>query len=128
VKEDPNSVANGRFQCLVTLERFHCLVTFERFHCLVAFERFQCLVTLERFHCFVAFERFQCLVANGRRTRNTFSPLPTSPQQILLKPSFFPLILRFYFTMVLNRYFCISFLFKTTSRIIFRFNINTKSS
>jgi hypothetical protein len=23
VKEDPNSVANGRFQCLVALERFH---------------------------------------------------------------------------------------------------------
>jgi hypothetical protein len=33
------------------------------------------------------------------------------PQQILLKPSFFPLILRFYFTMVLGRYLCISFLF-----------------
>jgi hypothetical protein len=26
VKEDPNSVANGKFQCLVALERFQCLV------------------------------------------------------------------------------------------------------
>jgi len=43
VKEDLNSVANGRFQCLVALERFHCLV------------------------------------ANGRKRRNTFSPLPTFP-------------------------------------------------
>jgi hypothetical protein len=41
VKEDSNSIANGRFQCLVALERF------------------------------------QCLVANGRKKKNTFSPLPT---------------------------------------------------
>ncbi len=34
-----------------------------------------------------------------------------SPQQILLKPSFFPLILSFYFTMVLGCYLCISSLF-----------------
>ncbi len=34
-----------------------------------------------------------------------------SPQQILLKPSFFPLILNFYFTMVLGRYLHISSLF-----------------
>jgi hypothetical protein len=53
VKEDPNSVANGRFQCLVALGRFHYLVA------------------LERFHCLVALERFQCSVANGRRSRNT---------------------------------------------------------
>jgi len=33
------------------------------------------------------------------------------PQQILFKPSFFPLILNFYFTMVLGRYLCISSLF-----------------
>jgi hypothetical protein len=26
VKEDPNSMGNGRFQCLVALERFQCLV------------------------------------------------------------------------------------------------------
>jgi hypothetical protein len=84
VKEDPNLVANGRFQCLVALERFHYLV---------------------------AFGRFKCLVANGRRRRNTFSLLPIFPQQILLKPSFFPLILKFYFIMVLGLYLCISFLF-----------------
>jgi hypothetical protein len=58
-----------------------------------------------------ALERFQCLVANGKRRRNTFSPLPTFSQQTLLKPSLFPLILRFYFTMVLSRYLCISFHF-----------------
>jgi hypothetical protein len=40
-----------------------------------------------------------------------FHLFPLSPQQILLKPSFFPLILRFYFSMVLGRYLRISFLF-----------------
>jgi len=40
-----------------------------------------------------------------------FPLFPFSPQQILLKPSFFPLILRFYFTMVLGCYLHISFLF-----------------
>jgi hypothetical protein len=40
-----------------------------------------------------------------------FHFFPLSPQQILLKFSFFPLTLRFYFTMVLGRYLCISFLF-----------------
>jgi hypothetical protein len=41
-----------------------------------------------------------------------FSPLPTFPQAILLRPSFFfPLILRFYFTMVLDHYLCIFSLF-----------------
>jgi hypothetical protein len=52
VKEDFNSMANGRFQCLVANGRFQCLVAFGRFH---------------------------CLVANGRRRRNTFSLLPISP-------------------------------------------------
>jgi hypothetical protein len=33
------------------------------------------------------------------------------PQQILLKPPFFPSILSFYFTMVLGHYLCISSLF-----------------
>jgi hypothetical protein len=33
-----------------------------------------------------------------------FHLFPFSPQQILLKPSFFPLILNFYFTMVLGHY------------------------
>jgi len=33
------------------------------------------------------------------------------PQQISFKPSFFPLILKFYFTMVLGHYLHISFLF-----------------
>jgi hypothetical protein len=63
MKEDPNSMANGRFQCLVTFGRFHYLVA------------------LERFHCLMALRRFQCLVALGRRKRriNIFSPLPTFP-------------------------------------------------
>jgi hypothetical protein len=34
-----------------------------------------------------------------------------SPQQILLKPSFFPLILNFYFTMVRSHYLSISSFF-----------------
>jgi hypothetical protein len=59
----------------------------------------------------VANGRFQCLVANGRRRGSTFSPLPTFPQQNLLKLSFLPLILRFYNTMVLGHYLRISFLF-----------------
>jgi hypothetical protein len=41
----------------------------------------------------------------------SFHLFPPSPQQLLLKPSFFPLILRFYFTMVLSHYLCLCFLF-----------------
>jgi hypothetical protein len=40
-----------------------------------------------------------------------FHPVALSPQQILLKPSIFPLTLRSYFTMVLCRYLRIPFLF-----------------
>jgi hypothetical protein len=68
-------------------------------------------VANRRFHCLVALKRFYYLVANGMRRRSSFSPLPIFPQQILLKPSFFPLILRFYFTMVLGHSLCISSLF-----------------
>ncbi len=42
--------------------------------------------------------------------KTPFCPFPFSPQQILLKPSTFFLILRFYFTIVLGRYSRISFL------------------
>jgi hypothetical protein len=38
----------------------------------------------------VANGRFQSLVANGKEGKNTFSPLPTFPPTILLKPSIFP--------------------------------------
>jgi hypothetical protein len=93
VKEDPNLMANGRFQCLVAFGRFHHLVA------------------LARFRCLVALARFQCLAANERRRRSTFSHLPTFPPTILLKLSFFPLVLRFYFTVVLNRYLHIFILF-----------------
>jgi hypothetical protein len=37
------------------------------------------LVALARFHCLVALVRFHYLVTNGRRKKNTFSPLPTFP-------------------------------------------------
>ncbi len=38
-----------------------------------------------------------------------FHLFPLPPQEILLKPSFFPLILRFYFTMVIGHYLCFFF-------------------
>jgi hypothetical protein len=40
MKEDPNSVAYGRFQCFVAFERFQYLMTNGRFQCLVALQRF----------------------------------------------------------------------------------------
>jgi len=43
--------------------------------------------------------------------KTPFHLFPFSPQQILFKLSFFPLISRFYFTMVLDCYLHISFLF-----------------
>jgi hypothetical protein len=53
----------------------------------------------------IANGRFQCLVAFGRRRKNIiFTSFHFSPHKILLKP-FFPLILGFYFIMVLNHYF-----------------------
>jgi hypothetical protein len=54
----------------------------------------------------MAFERFQAcwpLEEEGEMSFSTFFTFP--PQQILHKPSFFPLILRFYFTVVLDHYF-----------------------
>jgi hypothetical protein len=64
---------------------------------LVAFARFQCLVPNWRFQCLVVFEK--------RRRNILFISSHFPPLQIVCKPSFFPLILRFYFTMILNRYF-----------------------
>jgi hypothetical protein len=40
-----------------------------------------------------------------------FSPLPALPPTNILKPSIFPLTLKFYFTMVLGHYSRLSFLF-----------------
>jgi hypothetical protein len=51
------------------------------------------------------------LVAIGMWRINTFSPLPFSPNNFILHLQFFPLTLRFYFTMVLSRYSRLSFLF-----------------
>jgi len=83
------------------------------------------------FQCLMANGRFQSLVANGRRKRkkrkSIFSHFPTFPQQILLKPSFFPLILRFYFTMVLGCYLCISFLFLDLYITTTHFNLTSLS-
>ncbi len=76
MKEDPNLVANGRFQCLVANGRFQCLMAFERFQCLVVLERFQCLVVLERFQCLVVFER--------KRRNILFTSSHFSPQQFYL--------------------------------------------
>ncbi len=76
VKENPNSVANGKRR-----RRFPCLVANGRKR-----KRFPCLVSME---------------VEGEVIFHLFS---FPPQQILLKPSFFPLILRFYFTMVLGCY------------------------
>jgi hypothetical protein len=45
------------------------------------------------------------------KEKHLFHLFPLSHQQIVLKLSFFPWILRFYFTMVLGRYLCISFIF-----------------
>jgi len=66
VKENPNSVVNGRFQCLVANGRFQCFVANGKFQCLVANRRFQCLMANGRFQCFVANGRFKCFMANGR--------------------------------------------------------------
>jgi hypothetical protein len=54
-------------------------------------------MAFERFHCLVSNGRFHCLVANGRWRRNTFSPLPIFPQQILLKLSIFSFDLKVLF-------------------------------
>jgi hypothetical protein len=54
------------------------------------------------------------LVTHGKWRKNTFSPFhlfPLSPQQFYLNLQFFPLTLRFYFTMVLGRYSRVSFFF-----------------
>ncbi len=84
-KEDPNSVAYGRFQCSVVLKRFHYLV---------------------------ALKKFQCLVANGRKRKSILSTsLHFPPNKFYLNLLFFPLISRFYFTMVLDCYLHLSFLF-----------------
>jgi hypothetical protein len=87
-----------------------------------------CLVANGRFHAWWPMEgsklsghwKVPCLVAIGRfhvwwpmkgEGKNTFSPLPFSPNKLYLNLQFFPLTLQFYFIMVLSRYSCLSFLF-----------------
>jgi len=53
----------------------------------------------------------QWKVPMERKEETPFHLFPLSPQEILLKPSFFPLILKFYFTTILGHYLRISFLF-----------------
>ncbi len=84
VKEDPCSEANGRRR--------------RRFLCSEASGRRK--------------RRFLCLKANGRKRRRFyFTSFHFPPKQPYLDLRFFPLILRFYFTMVLGCYLCISSLF-----------------
>jgi hypothetical protein len=45
------------------------------------------------------------------KEKHPFHLFSLSPQTILFEPSFFSLILRFYFTMVLDRYFMLFFIF-----------------
>jgi hypothetical protein len=60
------------------------------------------------------------LMANGRfqawwlmegEGKTPFHLFPLPPNKLYLNLQFFPLTLRFYFTMVLNCYSCLSFLF-----------------
>ncbi len=86
VKEDPNSMAYGRFQCLLVFGRFQCLVVFGRFQCLVANGKFQCLEANERFQCSLSLKgsngRFQCLVVFEKRKRKIlFTSYHFPPQQ-----------------------------------------------
>jgi hypothetical protein len=56
-------------------------------------------------------EKFPLLGGQWNVKKKPFSPLPTFPQQTYLNLQFFPLTLKFYFTMVLVRYSCLSFIF-----------------
>jgi hypothetical protein len=110
VKENPNLVVNGRLQCLVANGRIQCLVANGRLQCLVANGRLQCLEAIEGSNAWWPLKGSNVWWSmEGEGT--PFHLLSLSPQQILLKPSIFPLILRFYFTMVLGRYLCIFFIF-----------------
>jgi len=63
-------------------------------------------VTYGRFQCLVALERFQCLVVLERRRKSIlFTSFHFPPPNNFTETLFFPLILKFYFTMVLNCYF-----------------------
>jgi hypothetical protein len=70
-----------------------------------------CLVGLERFHAWWPLEGSIAWWPMEREGETRFPLSPFSLQQILLKPSFFSLISRLYFTMVVGRYLRISFLF-----------------
>jgi hypothetical protein len=51
------------------------------------------------------------LEVNGMWRKNLFHLFPFSPQQTYSNLQFFPLTLKFYFTMVLGHYSRLSFLF-----------------
>jgi hypothetical protein len=59
----------------------------------------------------VAIGRIQSLVAYWNVKDKHLFTSSIFPQQLYLHLQFFPLISRFYFTMVLSRYSCLSFLF-----------------
>ncbi len=106
-KEDPHLVSNGmrriRFVCSKGNGRKK-----RRFLCSEANGRKR-----KRFLCSEANGRkrkkFLCSEANGRRRKRFFfNSSHFSPKQLYLDLCFFPLILRFYFTMVLGHYLHIS--------------------
>jgi len=74
---------------------------------LVALEETFCLVANGRFQCLVAFRMFHAWWSMGKHLFHLFSFFP--PNKFYLK--FFSLILKFYFTMVLDHYFTFFLLF-----------------
>ncbi len=120
VKEDPHLVANGRRR-----RRFLCSEANgrrrRRFLCSEANgrrrKRFLCSEAngrrRKRFLCSEANgkrrKRFLCSKANGRRRKRfSFTSSHFPPKQLYLDLQFFPLTLRFYFTIVLGHYLHIS--------------------
>jgi len=98
VKEDPDLVANERIK-----RRFQCLEVNGRKR-----KKFLCLEANGRRR-----RRFLCLEANGRRRKRfLFTSSHFPPEQFYLDLRIFPLILKFYFTMVLGYYSCISLAYK----------------
>jgi len=89
VKEKPNLVANGRFQCLVALGRFQACWLMEgskfgglwKVLSLVVNGEVSCLVANGKFQCFLALGRFQAwwLLKGKGEGKTSFSPLFISP-------------------------------------------------
>jgi hypothetical protein len=76
-----------------------------------ALERFQCLVPLKGSNAWWPLKGSNVWWPMEGKGEAPFDIFLFPPQQILIEPSFFPLILRFYFTMVLGHDLRIFFLF-----------------